>query len=350
MSALIVNLYKPTFSDAPESANDIIVRGVNCFFARRTGMGSLPPGINWVGMEKGVRFWGTPLRAGTWEAEFEGPYPANFFSELTYGGSDEPPIQMDVGNFSENIIVDKFSIKFIVIDQSGYTFGQVLKELASNPSVAQTARRVSWVGSRCIGMVGLNESITESDIKLTDIKSAESLGSVASNLASLINSSGVATASAQGLGSGIGVTVTGLENGPLSISVSSTVQGAISSTNTKQGTSTEKQITSISLLGVFKGGVNYSVTIGSQVYSVLTQADPKAGIYLYQDQIGASRLEGRPLRNYDISPEDYLAGDWFFGLTPVIDRSFNGCLLTTGFVGNLPSVDSRIVVSAAIPV
>lgn len=345
--SVVVNLYKPTFSDAPEPANDIIVRGVNCFFARWTGVGALPPGMNWVGMEKGVRFWGTPLRAGAWEAEFEGPYPANFYSELTYGGSDEPPIQMDVENFSENITVNKFSIKFIVEDQSGYTFGQVLKELASNPSVAQTARRMSWGGEKCIGMLGLNESIVESGIsKPKDLRSAESLGSVALNLAALINSSGVATASA----SGVSVTVTGLENGPLLIAASSTVQGSISLVSIKQGTTTEKQITNILLSGIFKGGVNYSVTIDGQVYSVLTQADPKAGIYLYQDQISASRLEGRPLRNYDISPEDYLAGDWFFGLTPAIDRSFRGCLLTAGFLGNLPFVDSRIVASATIPV
>jgi hypothetical protein len=128
------------------------------------------------------------------------------------------------------------------------------------------------------------------------------------------------------------------------------VQGGISTVAVKQGTSTEKQVTNAILSGAFKGGVTYSVTVGEGVYSVLTEVEPKGGLYTYQDQVSAINLNGRPVRNDDITAEDCLAGDWVFGFAPVIDRSFDRCLLTTGFLGNSPSVDSRVLVNAAIPV
>jgi hypothetical protein len=115
-------------------------------------------------MEEGLRFWGTPMRTGRWEAEFEGPYPANFESDLTQGGSGVPPLRLDAGDVPEEIVVSKFTLQFEAVEQTGYTYGQVLKELFSNPSGTQTARRLSWSGSRCIGARGLSPVVLESGV------------------------------------------------------------------------------------------------------------------------------------------------------------------------------------------
>ena len=344
-------LQKPTFL-ASESANDIILRGDKCFFARWTGVGGIPPGINWVGMEEGVRFSGTPLRLGEWEAEFEGPYPPNFHSELTKGGSDEPPLQLDAGDIPEQIVVQKFLVRFSVVEQSGYTFGQVLRELVSNPSIYQTARRQAWPGSRCIGMRGISASVIESGVVVErNLNLAFGLEAVASNLAAQINTSMLATATV----SGKEIIVTSVEAGQLNITVSSTRQSGISSATSTPGSTTAKQVVKITLSGAFQGGVKYSVSIGDLIYSVVTEAAPKGGLWVYPeaaDALDFDRSVSRGIRNYDLSVADYSASDWVFSSSPVISRSLSGCLLTAGVNGAslIDGATRQVAVNAVISV
>ena len=345
-----ITFQKPLFSFSG-LANDIILRGNGCFFARWTGVGAIPPGINWEGMSEGVRFFGTPARIGEWEAEFEGPYPPNFHSELTKGGSDELPLQLDAGNVPEQIVVQKFLVQFSVVAQDGYTFGQVLKELASNPSIYQTARRKSWLGSRCIGMRNINKSVIESGLAFEgNLNLAYGLEKVSANLAKQINDSMLAVTSV----SGKQIVVTSVEVGALSVSVSST-RGGISMATITPGSTTAKQVVKIILDGSFQGGVKYSVSVGNFVYSVVTEAAPKGGGWLYstaEDAVSFDNSVCRGLRNYDLSLADYSASDWIFSSEPVISRSLSGCLLTAGISGAslIDGVRKQVAVNAVISV
>ena len=342
----------PVFAGAPGVANDLLVRGGEYLFARWTGKGAIPPGMNWAGMDEGLRFWGTPTRVGQWEAEFEGPYPPNFHSDLTVGGSDRLPLQLDAGDMPEEIVVSKFVLQFEVVEQEGYAFGQVLKELYSNPSMTQTARRQEWSGTRCIGARGFSRSVAESGVATpvnTDV--AAGLDSVATNLAAKVNESGLATAVA----SGTQLTITALEVGILQISAGSTKSGSISVASVSQGSTTAWQISTVTLSGSFTGGVAYSVSLGGVSYTVTTEAPPKAGLWHYAAAGNAADAEGvtaRGLRNDDLIEDDLVAGDWVFSEPVVIDRGFGGCLMTGGISGRslLDGVRRSVAVNAVIAI
>jgi hypothetical protein len=348
----------PKFDSPPVPANDILVRGGEYIYGRWTGKGAIPSGINWVGMEEGLRFWGTPTRTGQWEAEFEGPYPANFESDLTQGGSGVPPLRLDAGEVPEEIVVSKFTLQFEAVEQTGYTFGQVLKEIFSNPSVTQTARRLGWSGSRCIGARGLSPAVLESGVAApVDLSVAGGLSSVAANLVVKINeSSALATASwPMTTVSGLMVTITAREEGTLQVQASSTQAGAVSASSLTLGSTTARQVSQVLLSGPFKGGVVYIVTIGEEAFSVATDAKPKAGLWLYAAPANAADHEGataRGIQNGDLTEDDYAAADWVFSEPVVIDRSYGGCLLTGGVGGRglLDGVKRAVAVNGVISI
>ena len=150
-----VNLYIPQGADGP--SNDVLLPGGRYVYARWTQRGQIPMGLNWAGTAAGLRFWGVTNAGGQYQAEFEGPYPPNFQSDLTVGGSDALPVVCgDVDVPAASIQVTKFLVNFTVnsLSVANYSFGEVMKELGSNASAAQTARRAAWTGSRCIGARG----------------------------------------------------------------------------------------------------------------------------------------------------------------------------------------------------
>jgi hypothetical protein len=346
-----VFLYIPSFEKAPADLNDVWVRGGDCVFARWTGLGAIPPGVNWAGTEEGLHFWGVPNRVGTWEAEFEGPYPGNFESLLTRGGSDVLPLRLDAGGAPGAVHVGKFTLRFHVLKQEGYTLGQVVRELFSSQDAAQTARRASWQCARCIGARPLSELVSESGVfPEVDLGVAQGLDGVAANLAEQINASGMATATK----SGVVVTVTALEVGSLTISASSTRQGSIAAVNTTPGSTTQKAVSTISLSGAFQGGVVYVVAVGGASFSVTTYAPPKSlALWRYATPAAYADPEGvsaRILECDDLDRVDLGASDWVFSRPAGIDRSLDGCLLTAGVLGN-PEIGARseVAVSAVIP-
>jgi PKD repeat protein len=349
----LVVFRKPIFSGAPEMVNDLIIRGDEFLFARWTGKGGIPTGMNWVGMEEGLRFWGTPTRVGQWEAEFEGPYPPNFHSDLTIGGSDRPPLQLDAGEMPEEIVVSRFTLQFQVVEQEGYSFGQVLKELLSNPSMTQTARRLAWSGTRCIGARGFSELVAESGVTSpVKLGVAQGLNTITANLAEKINSSGIAKAYA----AGSKITITALEVGVLQITAASTKSGAISVASVSQGSTTAKQVSAVTISGAFQGGVVYSVGLGEDLYTVTTQADLKVGLWRYDSAEAAGSVESavgvRGLRNDDLDENDLSAGDWVFSESPVIGRDYDGCLETRVGPGQglIDGVKRSVAVNAVIAI
>ena len=351
---LAVILYKPGF-DVEGHANDIILRERRFIFARWTGKGLIPPGMNWAGTDEGLRIWGAPYSEGIWEAEFEGPYPPNFESDLTSGGSSEPPLQLDAGDLPGEIVVERFSLRFKVEEQAGYTYGQVLKELFTNPSVEQTARRVTWAGTTCIGARPLSGAFLESgEARGVNLNESFGFSSVASNLAEQINGSELATAIVgQGV-LGVEIQVTALAFGALVVAASSTNQSGVETRIATQGSTTVKQVAVITLTGQFRGGVVYSVGIGDKVYTTTTQAPSKAGLWFYAAPSNVGDAEGstaRCLRNSDLREEDYAAGDWQFSLPAVIERSQEGCLLTAGVAGSalLDGVRRTVAINSVIP-
>lgn len=340
----------PLFEKAPVNLNDVWARGGECVFARWTGLGAIPPGVNWAGTEEGVHVWGAPTRAGVWEAEFEGPYPANFESLLTQGGSDALPIRFDAGAAPSAIHVDKFILRIHVLKQAGYTFGQVVRELFSNQDPSQTARRVAWQCARCLGARGLSGPMTESGVvPEMNLGTAQGLDEVAADLAQQINGSGVATAARNGLV----ITVTALEVGAFTISASS-VSGAIAVAATTPGSTTQKAASTITLSGAFVGGAVYSVVVGVASFSVTTYASPKSmALWRYATALAHADAEGpsaRVLECGDLDKADLSASDWVFSRPVVIDRALDGCLLTAG-VDEGGEVGSRsgMAVHAVIP-
>jgi PKD repeat protein len=351
---LAVILYRPGF-EIEGHANDIILRERRFIFARWTGKGLIPPGMNWMGTDEGLRIWGTPYSEGIWEAEFEGPYPANFESDLTSGGSSEPPLQLDAGDLPGEIVVERFAVRFEVEEQTGYTYGQVLKELFTNPSVEQTARRAAWAATTCIGARPLSGAFLESGV-VEGVNLNESFGfaSTAANLAQQINGSELATAISGQSVLGVEIVVTALEFGALAVAASSTNQGSVQTRIATQGSATVKQVSVITLTGQFRGGVTYSVTIGDKFYLTTTQAPSKAGLWFYAAPGNVGDAEGstaRCLRNSDLGEQDYAASDWLFSLPAVIERSQEGCLLTAGVAGSalLDGVRRTVAVNSVIP-
>jgi hypothetical protein len=254
---------------------------------------------------------------------------------------------LDAGGVPEQLIVQAFTIYFSVAEQGGYTFGQVLQELAVNPSVSQTARRREWAGARCIGMRNLSAPLGESGVlPVGGLAVGSSLLDVAENLTAKINGSGVATAGLNGLV----ITITSLENGALPIAATANPQGGIAVAQVTPGSTSVKQVSTVTLSGAFRGGVTYAISLGAQVYDVKTEAKPKAGIWLYTDPLQTAR-GGRLLRNNDLTAEDYAASDWEFFGPPAIGRSLQGCLLTAGVAGSqaLDGVRRKVAVSTVIP-
>jgi hypothetical protein len=163
VAEVAVQLYRS--QGVPEFSNDVVLPGGRYVYARWTQRGEIPLGLNWRGTALGLRFWGVPLAEGQYQAEFEGPYPPNFQSALTVGGSDVLPVVCgEVDAPAASITVTKFLVNFTVssLPVANYSFGEVLKELGSNASVAQTARRVAWAGSRCIGARGGSAALSVS--------------------------------------------------------------------------------------------------------------------------------------------------------------------------------------------
>lgn len=340
----------PLFEKAPVNLNDVWARGRECVFARWTGLGAIPPGVNWAGTEEGLHVWGAPTRAGVWEAEFEGPYPANFESLLTQGGSDALPIRFDAGAAPSAIHVDKFILRIHVLKQAGYTFGQVVRELFSNQDPSQTARRVAWQCARCLGARGLSGPMTESGVvPEMNLGTAQGLDEVAADLTQQINGSGVATATRNGLV----ITVTALEVGTFTISASS-ARGTIAVAATTPGSTTQKAVSTITLSGAFVGGAVYSVVIGGSSFSVTTYALPKSmAIWRYATALAHADAEGlsaRVLECGDLDKADLSASDWVFSRPVVIDRALDGCLLTAGVnEGGEVGARSGMAVHAVIP-
>jgi hypothetical protein len=370
-----------TWVDSPPMpANDILVRGGGCIYGRWTGKGAIPPGINWVGMEEGLRFWGTPMRTGRWEAEFEGPYPANFESDLTQGGSGVPPLRLDAGDVPEEIVVSKFTLQFEAVEQAGYTFGQVLKEIFSNLSMNQMATRPvgAWSArgrGRWLGAGKLSPSLVESnapDQELADLDVGYSLPEVLGKLVKKIKIS-------KSLRTGVMVagdpwhdrpwlSITHPDSFGLQITATSTKAGAISTPQvwiTPAPGEPKEKITTVFLETIaFTGGIGYSVSIGGSVFTVRTEAATKAGLWKYSEQDRPQAplpgpqfvwLPEAPITCDDLTEDDYAASDWFFSepYPPqrVIDRSYDGCLLTAEVRGPAELIGGvrRAVVSAATP-
>ena len=172
----VVRLRKDQFSTSTPY-NDVTLSGGYHRYARWRKTGRIPAGLNWEGTSQGLRFWGTPSEAGTFIADFDGPYPPNFTSPHTIGGSNgDPrdcsnsyPIAVGVVGSTE---VQRFQIEFIVTELSspnvtidgvqffGFrTYGEAFSAVLRG----KLARRGGWGSSkRCIGIRPPTKAITSS--------------------------------------------------------------------------------------------------------------------------------------------------------------------------------------------
>ena len=186
----------PTASGVPTGPqNEVRLRGGVYAFARWTRRGSIPAGLNWAADAEGLRFWGTPLMAGTSEAEFEGPFPENFRSDLTQGGAWDDAALLAGSTTDEGIGAERFYVIFELVEvaASMRTFGEVLGQLGAETSLR--ARRSSWAESLQIGFLPVQPVIGNSAAPV------QAGASVASNeefsLADLLASDWQLTATAQ---------------------------------------------------------------------------------------------------------------------------------------------------------
>ena len=180
----VVRLRKDQFSTTTPY-NDVTLSGGYHRYARWRKTGHIPAGINWEGSSQGLRFWGTPSEAGTFIADFDGPYPPNFTSPHTVGGSNGDPI--DCSNSYpialgavDSVEVQRFQIEFIVTELSspnvtidgvqffGFkTYGEAFSAVLQG----KLARRGGWGSSkRCIGTrpptKAISSSSTSEDLTL----------------------------------------------------------------------------------------------------------------------------------------------------------------------------------------
>jgi hypothetical protein len=162
----VVRLRKNQFSTSAPF-NDITLSGGYHRYARWRKTGSIPAGINWEGTGQGLRFWGTPSEAGTFIADFDGPYPPNFTSPHTVGGSNGDPrdcsnsYPIAVGTVG-SVEVQRFQVQFVVTELStpnvtidgvqffGFrTYGEAFSAILRG----KLARRGAWGSDkRCIGV------------------------------------------------------------------------------------------------------------------------------------------------------------------------------------------------------
>lgn len=165
----IVRLYKRVGSNTAPY-NEIDLPGDNYLYARlSSGLGSVPPGLNWIGTSKGLKFWGTPSSVSEpILATFEGPYPANFRSNRTYGGWPDEPTDCDApsGASAGSIGVFNFYVLFTITElpSSSYNTGEILYYLTQYPWVV--AQRWAWRRSgRYINSVAIQKiPWTSSDV------------------------------------------------------------------------------------------------------------------------------------------------------------------------------------------
>jgi hypothetical protein len=154
-----------TATIATEPNNDVWLNGGKFVNARWDGKGTIPLGLQWESTSQGLHFYGTPQEKGTFEARFEGDYPDNWVSTYTSGGNSGAQYNCNLTPASgTTLTLTVFAVRFIVTElpQEAFSYGQVLSELIANTSVAQTARRLSWSGTRCIGMRKQNDYFGES--------------------------------------------------------------------------------------------------------------------------------------------------------------------------------------------
>ncbi len=167
-SASVVRLRKDQFSTTTPF-NDVSLLGGYYVYGRWMKTGTIPGGLSWEGTSKGLRFWGTPTQAGTFIADFEGPYPPNFTSSWkpSVGASYGDPtdcsntVAIAIGEVQE-VVVRKFQIQFIVeeltgpnvtidgVDFYGFrTYGEALSAVLRGKMV----RRAAWGAvKRCLTM------------------------------------------------------------------------------------------------------------------------------------------------------------------------------------------------------
>ena len=162
----VVRLRKNQFSSSAPF-NDITLSGGYHRYARWRKTGRIPAGINWEGTGQGLRFWGTPSEAGTFIADFDGPYPPNFTSPHTVGGSNGDSVDCTnsypiARGKVDSIEVQRFQVRFEVteavvanptIDGVQFFGPRTYGEALSAVLRGKLARRNAWgTNKRCIGV------------------------------------------------------------------------------------------------------------------------------------------------------------------------------------------------------
>ena len=162
----VVRLRKNQFSTSAPF-NDITLSGGYHRYARWRKTGRIPAGINWEGTGQGLRFWGTPSEAGTFIADFDGPYPPNFTSPHTVGGSNGDSVDCTnsypiARGKVDSIDVQRFQVRFEVteavvanptIDGVQFFGPRTYGEALSAVLRGKLARRNAWgTNKRCIGV------------------------------------------------------------------------------------------------------------------------------------------------------------------------------------------------------
>ncbi|MFN6017442.1 MAG: Ig domain-containing protein [Verrucomicrobiota bacterium] len=162
----VVRLRKNQFSTSAPF-NDITLSGGYHRYARWRKTGRIPAGINWEGTGQGLRFWGTPSEAGTFIADFDGPYPPNFTSPHTVGGSNGDPRDcsnsypiaagtvgsVEVQRFQVQFVVTELSAPNVTIDSVQFFGFRTYGEAFSAILRGKLARRGAWGSNkRCIGV------------------------------------------------------------------------------------------------------------------------------------------------------------------------------------------------------
>jgi hypothetical protein len=175
-----INLYVKTDNNPIASLpyNEKKLIGGDYANARFTNTGAIPQGLQWTSDSSGLTFFGTPQEGGTYEALFEGPYPQNWISPSTIGGT---PTCSPTGQPASagSILVRRFAVRFQVTVISGdiYSFGKVMRELLAGNNVGMVARRLGWIGTtpnRYIGARSQNSLFTASSV--TDPAPISSVG------------------------------------------------------------------------------------------------------------------------------------------------------------------------------
>jgi hypothetical protein len=185
-----VKLVKYQFSNTGPT-NDVTLYGDYHLYARWTGVGKIPKGIQWEGNSDGLRFYGVAGEAGTFTAEFEGPYPPNFSSTTTIGGSNGDPVDCFnsyplAKGATAKITVEKFTVRFTVTELGtpnvtidGFQFvgwrdfGQVYASLMRGPFMA---RRSGWGSSKRVVSSLVKKLTTSSTSAIAPVRAGLAVG------------------------------------------------------------------------------------------------------------------------------------------------------------------------------